>query len=69
MLLIGIAERAHAMAVTRRSGSPPRMAARGWAQRVLIDVARFLRGLIDVAEQLTAAHVFYCVPIWRTHKC
>jgi hypothetical protein len=53
LLLAGIAERTrHSRQTTLRicatHGRAP------WAQRVLTGVARFLRGLIDAAEQLTA---------------
>ncbi len=53
-LLAGIAERGtrHGPQTTLRIASMHGRA--GWAQRVLTAVARFLRQLIDAAEQLTA---------------
>ena len=52
LLLAGIAERTrHGRQTTLRIASTHGRA--GWAERVLTDVARFLRGLIDAAEQLT----------------
>ena len=52
LLLAGIAERTrHGRQTTLRIASTHGRA--GWAQRVLTGVARFLRGLIDSAEQLT----------------
>jgi hypothetical protein len=53
LLLAGIAERVrHGRQTTLRIASTHGRA--GWAERVLTGVARFLRGLIDAAEQLTA---------------
>jgi hypothetical protein len=53
LLLAGIAERTrHGRQTTLRIASTHGRA--GWAQRALTTVARFLRGLIDAAEQLTA---------------
>ena len=53
LLLAGIAERMrHGRQTTLRIASTHGRA--GWAERVLTGVARFLRGLIDAAEQLTA---------------
>ena len=53
LLLAGIAERTrHGRQTTLRIASTHGRA--GWAERVLAGVARFLRGLIDAAEQLTA---------------
>jgi len=53
LLLAGIAERTrHGRQTTLRIASTHGRA--GWAQRVLTGVARFLRRLIDAAEQLTA---------------
>ena len=52
LLLAGIAERTrHGRQTTLRITSTHGRA--GWAERVLTGVARFLRGLIDAAEQLT----------------
>ena len=53
LLLAGIAERTrHARQTTLRIAAGHGNAR--WAERVLGDVARFLRGLIDTAEQLSA---------------
>jgi len=53
LLLAGIAERTrHGRQTTLRISSSHGRA--GWAERVLTSVARFLRGLMDAAEQLTA---------------
>jgi hypothetical protein len=53
LLLAGIAERTrHGRQTTLRIASTHGRAT--WAQRVLTDVARFLRGLTNTAEQLTA---------------
>ena len=53
LLLAGIAERVrHARQTTLRIASTHGRA--GWAQSVLTEVARFLRSLIDTAEQLTS---------------
>jgi hypothetical protein len=53
LLLAGIAERTrHGRQTTLRISATHGRAP--WAQRVLIGVARFLRQLIDAAEQLTA---------------
>ena len=53
LLLAGIAERTrHGRQTTLTIASTHGRA--GWAERVLTDVARFLRGLIDSAEQLTS---------------
>lgn len=53
LLLAGIGERTrHGRQTTLKLTSTHAKA--GWAQRVLGEVAKFLRGLIDAAEQLTA---------------
>ena len=53
LLLAGIAERTrHGRQTTLRIVSTHGRA--GWAERVLKGVAKFLRGLIDTAEQLTS---------------
>ena len=57
LLLAGIAERTrHGRQTTLRIASTHGRA--GWAERVLTGVARFLRGLIDAAEQLTPDEVW-----------
>lgn len=53
LLLAGIAQRTHHSRQTRLRISSTHGRA-GWAERVLTGVARFLRGLIHAAEQLTA---------------
>ena len=58
LLLSGIAERIqHARQTTLRVASTH--ARSGWAQNVLNGVARFLRGLVNDAEQLTDAEKWY----------
>ena len=58
LLLAGIAERVrHARQTTLRIASTHGRA--GWAESVLTGVARFLRSLIDAAEQLTAEQKWY----------